>query len=234
MTLRLGTRATADILVAGSFDEVLLATGVVPRDPRIPGQDHPSVVSYLEVLNGSRTVGRRVAIIGAGGIGFDVAEFLAHDGPSTALDREAWRLEWGVGDPSDARGGVAGVRAQPAPPAREITLLQRKTGKPGAGLGKTTGWIHRTALKMKRVQMLGGVRYDRIDDAGLHITIADQPQTLAVDTVVLCTGQEPRRDLLAPLQAAGLKVQLIGGADVAAELDAKRAIRQATLLALSL
>ena len=234
VTLRLGTRATADILVAGSFDEVLLATGVVPRDPRIPGQDHPSVVSYLEVLNGSRTVGRRVAIIGAGGIGFDVAEFLAHDGPSTALDREAWRLEWGVGDPSDARGGVAGVRAQPAPPAREIMLLQRKTGKPGAGLGKTTGWIHRTALKMKRVQMLGGVRYDRIDDAGLHITIADQPQTLAVDTVVLCTGQEPRRDLLAPLQAAGLKVQLIGGADVAAELDAKRAIRQATLLALSL
>ena len=234
VTLRLGTRATADILVAGSFDEVLLATGVVPRDPRIPGQDHPSVVSYLEVLNGSRSVGRRVAIIGAGGIGFDVAEFLAHDGPSTALDREAWRREWGVGDPSDARGGVAGVRAQPAPPAREIMLLQRKTGKPGAGLGKTTGWIHRTALKMKRVQMLGGVRYDRIDDAGLHITIADQPQTLAVDTVVLCTGQEPRRDLLAPLQAAGLKVQLIGGADVAAELDAKRAIRQATLLALSL
>ena len=234
VTLRLGTRATADILVAGSFDEVLLATGVVPRDPRIPGQDHPSVVSYLEVLNGSRSVGRRVAIIGAGGIGFDVAEFLAHDGPSTALDRETWRREWGVGDPSDARGGVAGVRAQPAPAAREIMLLQRKTGKPGAGLGKTTGWIHRTALKMKRVQMLGGVRYDRIDDAGLHITIADQPQTLAVDTVVLCTGQEPRRDLLAPLEAAGLKVQLIGGADVAAELDAKRAIRQATLLALSL
>ena len=234
VTLRLGTRATADILAAGSFDEVLLATGVVPRDPQIPGQDHPSVVSYLEVLNGSRTAGRRVAIIGAGGIGFDVAEFLAHDGPSTALDREAWRREWGVGDPSDARGGVAGVRAQPAPPAREIMLLQRKTGKPGAGLGKTTGWIHRTALKMKRVQMLGGVRYDRIDDAGLHITIADQPQTLAVDTVVLCTGQEPRRDLLAPLQAAGLKAQLIGGADIAAELDAKRAIKQATLLALSL
>jgi 2,4-dienoyl-CoA reductase (NADPH2) len=234
VTLRLGTPATADILVAGSFDEVLLATGVVPRDPQIPGQDHPSVVSYLEVLNGSRAVGRRVAIIGAGGIGFDVAEFLAHEGPSTALDRDAWRREWGVGDPSEARGGVAGVRAQPAPPAREIMLLQRKAGKPGAGLGKTTGWIHRTALKMKRVQMLGGVRYDRIDDAGLHITIADQPQTLAVDTVVLCTGQEPRRDLLAPLQAAGLKAQLIGGADVAAELDAKRAIKQATLLALSL
>jgi 2,4-dienoyl-CoA reductase (NADPH2) len=206
VTLRLGTRATADILAAGSFDEVLLATGVVPRDPQIPGQDHPSVVSYLEVLNGSRSVGRRVAIIGAGGIGFDVAEFLAHDGPSTALDRDAWRREWGVGDPSDARGGVAGVCAQPAPPAREITLLQRKTGKPGAGLGKTTGWIHRTALKMKRVQMLGGVRYDRIDDAGLHITIADQPQTLAVDTVVLCTGQEPRRDLLAPLRSEERRV----------------------------
>lgn len=234
VALRLGTPATADILVAGSFDEVLLATGVVPRDPRIPGQDHPKVMGYIDAITGARPVGRRVAIIGAGGIGFDVAEFLAHEGPSTALDRDAWRREWGVGDPSDARGGVAGVRAQPAPPAREIVLLQRKDGKPGAGLGKTTGWIHRTALKMKRVQMIGGVRYDRIDDAGLHITVADQPQTLAVDSVVLCTGQEPRRALLAPLQAAGLRVHTIGGADVASELDAKRAIRQATLLALSL
>ena len=234
VTLRLGVVADAGALVAGGFEDVVLATGVTPRDPRIPGQDHPMVMGYIDAITGARPVGRRVAIIGAGGIGFDVAEFLAHDGPSTALDRDAWRREWGVGDPSDARGGVAGVRAQPAPPAREIMLLQRKDGKPGAGLGKTTGWIHRTALKMKRVQMIGGVRYDRIDDAGLHITVADQPQTLAVDSVVLCTGQEPRRDLLAPLQAAGLRVHTIGGADVATELDAKRAIRQATLLAIGL
>jgi 2,4-dienoyl-CoA reductase (NADPH2) len=234
VTLRLGVVADAGALVAGGFEDVVLATGVTPRDPRIPGQDHPMVMGYIDAITGARPVGRRVAIIGAGGIGFDVAEFLAHDGPSTALDRDAWRREWGVGDPSDARGGVAGVRAQPAPPAREIMLLQRKDGKPGAGLGKTTGWIHRTALKMKRVQMIGGVRYDRIDDAGLHITVADQPQTLAVDSVVLCTGQEPRRDLLAPLQAAGLRVHIIGGADVATELDAKRAIRQATLLAIGL
>ena len=231
VTLRLGTPATAEGLLHGGFEQVVLATGVTPRDPRIPGQDHPSVMGYIDVLTGARPVGRRVAIIGAGGIGFDVAEFLAHDGPSTALDRDAWRREWGVGDPSEARGGVAGVHAQPAPAAREIVLLQRKVGKPGAGLGKTTGWIHRTALKMKRVQMIGGVRYDRIDDAGLHIAVGDQLQTLAVDTVVLCTGQEPRRDLLGPLQAAGVPVQAIGGADVAAELDAKRAIRQATLLA---
>jgi 2,4-dienoyl-CoA reductase (NADPH2) len=234
VTLRLGVVADAGALLAGGFEDVVLATGVTPRDPRIPGQDHPMVMGYIDAITGARPVGRRVAIIGAGGIGFDVAEFLAHDGPSTALDRDAWRREWGVGDPSDARGGVAGVRAQPAPPAREIMLLQRKDGKPGAGLGKTTGWIHRTALKMKRVQMIGGVRYDRIDDAGLHITVADQPQTLAVDSVVLCTGQEPRRDLLAPLQAAGLRVHTIGGADVATELDAKRAIRQATLLAIGL
>ncbi len=231
VTLRLSVAATAELLRAEGFEDVVLATGVTPRDPRIPGQDHPMVMGYIDALTGARAVGRRVAIIGAGGIGFDVAEFLSHDGPSTALDRDAWRREWGVGDPSDARGGVSGVRAQPSPPAREVFLLQRKVGKPGAGLGKTTGWIHRTALKMKKVQMIAGVRYDLIDDAGLHVTIGDERRTLAVDSVVLCTGQEPRRDLLAPLQAAGLRAHLVGGADVAAELDAKRAIRAATLLA---
>jgi 2,4-dienoyl-CoA reductase (NADPH2) len=231
VTLRLGVAATAELLRAEGFEDVVLATGVTPRDPRIPGQDHPMVMGYIDALTGARAVGRRVAIIGAGGIGFDVAEFLSHDGPSTALDRDAWRREWGVGDPSDARGGVSGVRAQPSPPAREVFLLQRKVGKPGAGLGKTTGWIHRTALKMKKVQMIAGARYDLIDDAGLHVTIGDERRTLAVDSVVLCTGQEPRRDLLAPLQAAGLRAHLVGGADVAAELDAKRAIRDATLLA---
>ena len=229
--VRLGQRIGAESLIGIGFDEVILATGVIPRDPRISGQDHPKVCSYLDVLTGKRTVGARVAVVGAGGIGFDVAEFLVHDGPSITLDREAWLREWGVGNPAVARGGVAGVKPQPTPPAREVFLLQRKAGKPGAGLGKTTGWIHRTALKMKRVEMIGDVQYRHIDDAGLHILVGDVPRTLEVDTVVLCTGQEPLRALAAPLQQAGLTVHLIGGADVAAELDAKRAIRQATELA---
>jgi 2,4-dienoyl-CoA reductase (NADPH2) len=229
--VKLGQRVAAESLIGSGFDEVILATGVLPRDPKIQGQDHPKVCSYLDVLTGRREVGKRVAIVGAGGIGFDVAEYLVHDGPSVTLDRDAWLREWGVGDPELARGGVAGVKPQPTAPAREIYLLQRKAGKPGAGLGKTTGWIHRTALKMKRVEMMGDVQYQRIDDAGLHITIGGSPRTLAVDTVVLCTGQEPLRELAAPLQQAGVTVHLVGGADVAAELDAKRAIRQATELA---
>jgi 2,4-dienoyl-CoA reductase (NADPH2) len=229
--VRLGQRIGAESLIGGGFDEVILATGVIPRDPKISGQDHPKVCSYLDVLSGKRTVGARVAVVGAGGIGFDVAEFLVHDGHSITLDRDAWLREWGIGDPAVARGGVAGVKPQPTPPAREVFLLQRKAGKPGAGLGKTTGWIHRTALKMKRVEMIGDVQYRHIDDTGLHILVGDAPRTLEVDTVVLCTGQEPLRALAAPLQQAGLTVHLIGGADVAAELDAKRAIRQATELA---
>ena len=229
--VRLGQRIGAESLIGGGFDEVILATGVIPRDPKISGQDHPKVCSYLDVLSGKRTVGARVAVVGAGGIGFDVAEFLVHDGHSITLDRDAWLREWGVGDPAVARGGVAGVKPQPTPTAREVFLLQRKAGKPGAGLGKTTGWIHRTALKMKRVEMIGDVQYRHIDDTGLHILVGDAPRTLEVDTVVLCTGQEPLRALAAPLQQAGLTVHLIGGADVAAELDAKRAIRQATELA---
>lgn len=229
--VRLGQRIGVESLIGTGFDEVILATGVMPRDPKISGQDHPKVCSYLDVLTGKRTVGARVAIVGAGGIGFDVAEFLVHDGHSITLDREAWLREWGVGDPAVARGGVAGVKAQPTPPAREVFLLQRKAGKPGAGLGKTTGWIHRTTLKMKRVEMIGDVQYRHIDDAGLHIMVGETPRTLDVDTVVLCTGQEPLRELAAPLQQAGVTVHLVGGADVAAELDAKRAIRQATALA---
>lgn len=230
--VRLGQAVSASEIAAAGFSEVVIATGVVPRDPKIPGQDHPSVMSYLDVLLGRRPVGRRVAIIGAGGIGFDVAEYLVHEGHSPALDPPLWRSEWGVVDPESVRGGVR--KPAPTPPAREVYLLQRKVGKPGAGLGKTTGWIHRAALKMKRVEMLAGVQYHRIDDAGLHLLEGGQPRTLAVDSIVLCTGQEPRRELEAPLRAAGLGVHLVGGADVAAELDAKRAIRQATLLALQL
>ncbi|MFM7452525.1 MAG: FAD-dependent oxidoreductase [Cyanobium sp.] len=234
VTLRLDTRADAAMLAAEDFESVVLASGVLPRNPGIPGQEHRSVCSYLDVLTGRRQIGRRVALIGAGGIGFDVAEFLTHEGPSSTLDLAAWRREWGVGDPLEARGGVAGVSAQPSPSPRQIYLLQRKAEKPGAGLGKTTGWIHRAALKMKQVQMMGGVQYLRIDDAGLHIRIEGAVRTLEIDDIVLCTGQESLRELAEPLRAAGLEVHLVGGADVAQELDAKRAIRQATLLALDL
>jgi len=229
--VKLSTRVTAEQLVQGRYDEVVLATGVTPRSPGIPGQEHPMVLSYVDVVLLGRPVGRRVAIVGAGGIGFDVAEFLVQDGHSPTLDLPTWLAEWGVGDPAVARGGVAGVQPVVTPPAREVYLLQRKSGKPGAGLGKTTGWIHRATLKMKRVQMLAGVTYEGIDDRGLHITIDGERQVLAVDNVVLCTGQEPLRELLAPLKAAGVTTHLIGGADVATELDAKRAIRQASELA---
>ncbi len=232
--LRLGTRVTAAELARERYDEVVVATGVTPRSPGIAGQDHPMVRSYVEVLLRHKPVGQRVAIVGAGGIGFDVAEFLVQDGESPTLDLAAWLAEWGVTDPAVARGGVAGVQAEVTLPARQVWLLQRKPGKLGAGLGKTTGWIHRAALKMKRVQMLAGVTYERIDDAGLHIRIDGQPEVLAVDNVVLCTGQEPLRELLAPLTAAGIKAHVIGGADVATELDAKRAIRQGSELAAGL
>ena len=230
--LKLNHRVDAQELIDAKFDQVVIATGVVPRDPAIAGQSHPSVMSYLDVLEGRREIGRRVAILGAGGIGFDVATFLVHEGHSPTLDLQLWMKEWGVTDPAVARGGLAAP--SPTRPAREVFLLQRKTSKPGAGLGKTTGWIHRAGLKMKRVQMISGVQYVGIDDRGLHILEGGSPRTLEVDSIVLCTGQEPRRELEAPLKAANIPVHLIGGADVAAELDAKRAIRQATLLAVSL
>ena len=230
--LHLGRRVGSAELVSGGYDEVVLATGVVPRDPHIPGQDHEKVLTYVDVLSRARPVGKRVAVVGAGGIGFDVAEFLVHDPAAHGPDLAAWMAEWGVADPEVARGGV--TQPRPPPPAREVHLLQRKSSKPGAGLAKTTGWIHRTALKARNVEMLSGVNYEGIDDRGLTISFGkDRSGTrlLEVDHVVLCTGQEPLRELQAPLEAAGLRVHLIGGADVAAELDAKRAIDQATRLA---
>jgi 2,4-dienoyl-CoA reductase (NADPH2) len=227
--------AGADLM---DFDEVLLATGVTPRNPRIKGQDDPAlagrVLSYIDVLARHAPVGRRVAIVGAGGIGFDVAEYLA-EAHSLALDAEAWRREWGVADPAEIRGGVR--KAQPLPAERQITLLQRKKGKLGAGLGKTTGWIHRSAMKMKNVEQLAGVNYEGITAEGLWISFGtdrQDPQLVAADTVVLCAGQEPLQELLAPLQDAGRRVQLIGGALEAGELDAKRAILQGTRVALTL
>ena len=231
--LHLGRRADAPTLASGAYDAVILATGVTPRDPKIPGSEGANVLSYLDVLQHGRPVGERVAIVGAGGIGFDVAEFLVTpSGHSPTLNLHEWLAEWGVADPATVRGGV--VRPQPAPPARRVTLLQRKAGKPGKGLGKTTGWIHRAALQMKQVEMIGGVNYERITPQGLFVTYGEKRedgQLIECDTVVLCAGQEPLRELQAPLQAAGVGVHLIGGADEAAELDAKRAIDQGTRLA---
>jgi 2,4-dienoyl-CoA reductase (NADPH2) len=227
--LVLGRRVDAGELAGAGFDEVLLATGVVPRDPRIAGQDHPRVLSYVDVLARERPVGASVAIVGAGGIGFDVAEFLVQEGHSPTLDLDAWLREWGVTDPERERGGV--TQPCPAPPARRVFLLQRRGTKPGAGLGRTTGWIHRRTLRMKQVEMIPGATYERIDDRGLHISVAGRQRLLEVDHVVLCTGQEPLRELHQPLVQAGVSVHLIGGADVAAELDAKRAIAQGSRLA---
>ncbi|MYX45322.1 FAD-dependent oxidoreductase [Streptomyces sp. SID89] len=228
--VRLNTRVGADGL--DGYDEVVVATGVTPRTPEIPGVDHPSVVGYLDVLRDGAPVGDRVAILGAGGIGFDVAEYLTDPGDKASEDPAAYFRAWGVDMDYRAPGGLAEPE-RPAPP-RTVHLLQRKTTKVGAGLGKTTGWIHRTELKHRGVTMVPGVSYDRIDDSGLHITVDGASTVLEVDTVVLCTGQEPRRDLYEELVAAGRSVHLIGGADVAAELDAKRAIKQGTELAAAL
>ncbi|MFE0807505.1 FAD-dependent oxidoreductase [Streptomyces sp. NPDC058794] len=228
--VRLNTRVEADDL--DGYDEVVVATGVTPRTPDIPGVDHPSVVGYLDVLRDAAPVGDRVAVLGAGGIGFDVAEYLTDGGDKAHEDPETYFRLWGVDTEYRTAGGLAAPE-RPAPP-RTVHLLQRKTTKVGAGLGKTTGWIHRTELKHRGVTMVPGVRYDRIDDAGLHVTVDGEPMVLEVDTVVLCTGQEPSRGLYEELLEAGRDVHLIGGADVAAELDAKRAIKQGTELAAAL
>ncbi len=226
---RLGATATVEDL--RGFDEVVVATGVAPRDPGIPGQDR--AISYIEALSGT-PVGASVAIIGAGGIGFDVAEYLVHAGTSPTEDAALWRREWGVGDPAETNGGLAVEGPQPEAPARQVWLLQRKAEKPGRGLGKTTGWIHRAALAMKGVKMQGGVNYEAITDEGLQVSHGpgrENPSLIAVDTVVLCAGQLPERALADALAAAGIAHHVIGGADVAAELDAKRAIDQGARLA---
>ncbi len=216
------------------FDEVVIATGVNPRDPEIPGQDRENVISYIDVLRDKAEVGKSVAVIGAGGIGFDVSEFLLEDGHSITTDLPAWMKEWGVTDPAKHRSGLAPEGPQPAAPAREVTLLQRKKQAHGKGLGKTTGWIHRATLKMKDVNFVGGVNYERIDDDGLHVSFGEEradPTVIAADTVVLCSGQVSERSLADALIERGITPHVIGGADLAAELDAKRAINQGTRLA---
>ena len=228
--LRLGSRVGPAALAG--FDEVVLATGILPRKVDFPGAGHAKVVDYLDVLLGRVTVGPRAAIIGAGGIGFDVGEFLSHAGPSPSLDTASWMAEWGVDPSFEARGALARPVIVPSP--RKLWLLQRSAGRPGAKLGKTTGWIHRATLKAKGVTQLGGVEYLGVDDAGLHIRVEGVEQRLDVDHVVICAGQEPNRGLHAELAAAGITAQLIGGADVAAELDAKRAIDQGSRVAAAL
>ncbi len=229
VNLQLGVEATTNLLKA--YDEIILATGIIPRVPEIEGIDHPKVFSYIDVLNKSVTIGKKVALIGAGGIGFDVAEYLSHQGEPLTLNKESYAKEWGIDLANNQRGGLTDKQIIPSP--REIYLLQRKASKVGKNLGKTTGWIHRASLKNKDVKMLANVQYQRIDDQGLHISIDGNEQMLAVDHVVLCAGQLPNKALLNALQQAGLSanIHVIGGADVAAELDAKRAINQAAWLA---
>jgi 2,4-dienoyl-CoA reductase (NADPH2) len=230
--VHLNHAATADELATGGYDHVVLATGVTPRMPDLAGVDRANVHSYVDVITGRARVGRRVAVVGAGGIGFDVSEFLTHAGVSgIAQDRQSWMAEWGVGDPELHRGGLA--TAAPGVSPRQVTMLQRKSSRVGAGLGKTSGWVHRAVLKNRGVEMINGVNYERIDDDGLHISFGDKRErarVLAVDDVVICAGQDPRRELADQLVAAGCSIHLVGGADVAVELDAKRAIDQGTRL----
>jgi 2,4-dienoyl-CoA reductase (NADPH2) len=226
--LKLNTFVRGEMLEEQGFDEVVLATGISPRTPDIEGIDHPKVLTYLDVMSGAR-VGNIVAVIGAGGIGFDISEYLIHQGESSSLNIKTFMQEWGVDMNMAARGGVENMTPAFEPAAREVYLLQRKKSKVGAKLGKTTGWIHRADLAKKGVHMLNKCEYLKIDDAGLHMLVDGEAKTLAVDNVIICAGQEPRRELVDQINM--LPVHLIGGADVASELDAKRAIDQGTRLA---
>ncbi|MFD4433418.1 FAD-dependent oxidoreductase [Nocardia sp. NPDC058497] len=232
VTLHLEKRVGADELIAGKYDSVVLATGVRPRIPNIPGIDHPMVLSYAELVKEEKPVGKKVAVIGAGGIGYDVSEYLTVEGHPT-LKLDEWKEEWGV-DSEDEQSRGQLKEPKPSPAARDVVLLQRKSTPFGKDLGKTSGWVHRAAIKAKGVEQVGGVNYERIDDAGLHISFGEKrekPRVIEVDNVIVCAGQESVRELEEPLRAAGVDLHLIGGADLAAELDAKRAIDQGTRLA---
>ncbi|HEY9237738.1 MAG TPA: NADPH-dependent 2,4-dienoyl-CoA reductase [Burkholderiaceae bacterium] len=234
ITLRLNCRVNASMLTRDRFDEVAVATGIVPREPAILGIDHPMVAGYLDVLTGQRTVGDRVAIIGAGGIGFDVAEFISHSGASSAQDIDEFAREWGIDFRNHPRGGVSGVEPRVAASPRQISLLQRKAEPVGRGLGRTTGWTHRMTLTRRGIRMFNAVEYLRIDDRGLHANVAGKPVLFEVDTVIVCAGQVSSRTLFEELTRQGVKATLVGGAFEAAELDAKRAIAQASRLAAAL
>lgn len=217
-----------------AFDEVVLATGIEPRTPNIDGVEHAKVLSYIDVLKHKKPVGHKVAVIGAGGIGFDLSEYLLHEGQSSTLQLDTWLKEWGIDKSMKARGGIAGVKPQVSEPKREIYMFKRSKGKFGGNLGKTTGWIHRANLKKMKVNFIGEVQYTKIDDAGLHYTQNNESKVLDVDNIVICAGQNPLKELLQPLEAQGARVHVIGGADIAAELDAKRAIEQGSRLAATL
>lgn len=234
VNVQLNTRVHTEDLLNADFDEIILATGITPRTPKIEGIDHDKVLSYLDVLKYKKPVGKRVAVIGAGGIGFDVSEYLSHEGASSSQNIDEWLKEWGIDKNIEARGGIAGMKPSFHASPREIFMFKRSKGKFGGNLGKTTGWIHRTNLKKKNVQFINEVQYSKIDDAGLHYIQNEEEKTLDVDTIVICAGQTPFKELFAPLEAAGKKVHVIGGADIAAELDAKRAIDQGCRLAASL
>lgn len=216
------------------FDEIVVATGIKPRRIDLPGIDRPEVLSYLDVLRDKKAVGLNVAIIGAGGIGFDTAEYLSHQGADSALNPELFLEEWQIDSTMEARGALLSTKPKLPQAQRRIWLLQRRNGVVGRNLGKTTGWIHRTVLKNKGVEMMGGVEYVKVDDAGLHIRRAGEEMILPVDTIVVCAGQEPNRDLAEQCRTLGKPIHIIGGADIAAELDAKRAIKAGTELGLSI
>ena len=234
VNVHLNTRVSAEQIIAERYDDVIIATGVVPRIPQIDGIDHPMVMSYAEAVLGHREIGKRVAVIGAGGIGFDVSEFLVTD-ESPSLNLKEWEQEWGVTEDGDKPGFV--TKPRPLPAIRQVYLVQRKPGRQGKSLGKTSGWVHRAVIKMKGVEQISGAHYDKIDDAGLHLSFRDEEgkvtdtRTLEVDNVVVCAGQESVRELVDPLTVAGVTTHVIGGADYAGELDAKRAIRQGTEVA---
>jgi len=231
VSVSLGQRVAADDLVDAGFDHVVVATGINPRTPDIPGVDHEKVVGYIDAIKGNKPIGKKVAVVGAGGIGFDVTELITHEGKSSALDIDTFAKEWGVDFAEHPRGGVTGVEPVVNKADREVWLMQRKDTPVGRGLGKTTGWTKRLLLNRRGVNMVNAVEYVRIDDAGLHVLIGGQPKTFDVDTVIICAGQEPERSLYDVLEAKGVSVELVGGAFEAAELDAKTAINQATYLA---
>ena len=234
--VNLNLKATVEGLTSGNYDEIILATGVTPRTLDLEGIDHKKVLDYADVLYRKKPVGQRVAIVGAGGIGFDMAEYLAHDmsHASVSTSVPAYMTEWGVDMDYTNGGALAPEGAKPLPSPREIFLLKRSKGKHGKNLGKTTGWIHRSSLAMKKVNMIGEAQYNKVDDTGLHITVGDEAKVIPVDNVVICAGQEPLRDMYEALKAAGQSVHLVGGANIAAKLDAKKAIKEASYLAAEL
>jgi len=234
VTIKLNTKVSAKDLENESFDEIIIATGIKPRMPKIEGIENKKVLSYIDVLKHKKPVGKRVAVIGAGGIGFDVSEYLAHEGESPSLNIDAWLKEWGIDKTMSVRSGIEGIKPEIEPSPREIFMFKRSKGKFGGKLGKTTGWIHRSTLKKKKVTFISEVQYTKIDDRGLHYIQNDEQKILEVDTIVICAGQTPLKELVGPLQAKGMNVHVIGGADLATELDAKRAINQGCRLAAKL